>query len=344
MEDSDWEYNVFCGGLCLVMASFHFKTPMQYTSFELVIVGFCYVGGFILGEYHRKLPYVGYPLYLISKLVVSFVFFLLELAFWKPTMRLKRIRYLLGFDSNYVHAGQLLGKQFFRLSIVQTSANKIDNDRIEKSSKLERNTKKKAPNAFSNRIIGVSSMENSNSDQSTLLQTLNSSGKCHNWTAAAVYYLSLDTFLSHAIVMHLRGTTWITICFAVVCTFILKMNTSDVGKIMEISLLVVGDLDALNLRADKLKLSPSKKAWLTSPFRRRRLEFLKFLAIFAIPLPVIYFDISFPKWVEYVGFVGLSYAFGVIVHYLLLEGEDVLVSATTGDVSSELDSKKKKTR
>ena len=72
------------------LSFFHYinKKSMQYTSFELFLVGFCYVAGLILGDYHSKLACMGYPVYLVSKLIVFSLFFWIELAQWQPKKKL----------------------------------------------------------------------------------------------------------------------------------------------------------------------------------------------------------------------------------------------------------------
>lgn len=246
------------------------------------------------------------------KLLVSFLFFLFEVIFWSQKKKLKRFRYVFRFESDYLYDGIALGKQFFH---------SIEKYRVDRSTKSTPTALAQVSKEFADQTIGVSSCENSTGDQSTLLETLNLSSKHHDWEANAVYYVPLDNVLSNAIVIFLRWTTWFTIVFSLISAFVLKLDSSIVGKLMEISLFIMDVFDAQNLSSDQLTPSTTKKESLQIPFRRRIYDLMKSVTTSIFPESTIWFDFRIAKWVQYFSFIICSFVCGRIVNALLVESE-----------------------
>jgi len=230
-----------------------------------------------------------------------------------------------------------LASNFFTRSV---QSSKFEGDRVDRSSKLTPYTLAVVPKSFDKRIVGVSNYDKA--DEDTVLQTLNSSGKCHDWAANAVYYLSIDKFMSHSLVMYLRWTTWGTLVAAIFFYYVLRVDFPTVGKAMEASLLCVGCFDSLNLREDQMTKSSTRIKSLKSPLRTTFRSFLKVLLTLFISW---YCGIKLREYLtrctQYCVYVLLTFLFGLIVHYILEDCETGAVGNVAGSIDTEVDSSKK---
>jgi hypothetical protein len=168
--------------------------------------------------------------------------------------------------------------------------------------------------------VGVSHIDVSDrTNDDTILQRLNSGGKCHDWAATAIYYLSADKFMSHSLVMCFRWTTWVTLLFAFFLSAIIKGTGVQVGMFCELSLIFVNLMDAANIRMEQLSLSSTEMKKVAT--HRKYLDILKFVGVVSLLFlfdTYTYLGGSMRCW-QYVIYLAVTFLIALAVHFILEE-------------------------
>ena len=295
---------------------------------------------------------ISFSIFQMLKVVVSFLFFLIEMYVSKQEFKsLHPLRYLIGDYKNLCHANVGIGEVTYDYRTIDGEAlDSADRTYNLQPNKGKQPTSVLAAKMFWSPCVGFS-MEYT---ETTLMKKLDSCGKCHEWPAVAIYLLSTHKFLSYSSLAYVRCMNWACLgVSAVVLTIGFVMHTygfpmiisvvnenlgefppkaatvigsiNHVQKSLDLILWVIVDLvhmlitllDILNLTQSRLE-DNSRNYSKLFPHRGIFLEVGKFFALYTLVFAWCWFMPSNSQTFGYVMYLFICVIVGLSVRFILL--------------------------
>lgn len=205
------------------------------------------------------------------KAIVSFIFFILDIVLLrKGSESLPKLRYLLGSWKNLCTKGQLSCHAWMSVDdkIYHSTLDAgVDATTVQTmfglSPKQEmRSLMSILQYRFFAPCVGFALPEYV---EKSILQKLKNCGKCHDFAALTIYYLSCHKFLSYSVMAYVRWMNWIVFASACICHCIIYELRHDIALSRADSLLqnismfidalhiLITVIDVLNIRDERLE-------------------------------------------------------------------------------------------
>jgi hypothetical protein len=252
--------------LLVVLAAVGYrKGHSVWSALEMVILS----AGYVLHMRGVLQLHVSFPAFLLSKLLASTACFGAE-TLWRANAKLAlpQLSYLMGIRSDWWHAGVTVGAKYYHSALPLRNVTTATDD-IDPSYELTPQVAARPPRGTHTiRTVGVAFGD---IDDTTILQRLALSGRCHDWAGNSVYTLSADKFMSYSLIAWLRWLNWVGAGFFFV--FALQ-GLSFARAAVDVLAIAFTLLDVINMRSNQLEAN-RRQASVAGHVRSVRVELVK---------------------------------------------------------------------
>jgi hypothetical protein len=213
-----------------------------------------------------------------------------------------------------------VGSKYYHSAFPQNSA--PTGDDTDPSWELTPQVRETAPRAHTIRTVGVAF---ASIDDTTILQCLALSGRCHDWAGNSVYTLSADKFMSYSLIAWLRWLNWIGA--AVFFVFALGGGLPFARAAVDVLAISFALLDAVNLRANQLDANRGQaavrgfKLSIASELLKVSLHATLFIASGYVLRASVF------KFFEFHIYLVISYLLSTFLHYVFLRPRRQIVKS-----------------
>lgn len=260
---------------------------------------------FIIATLYTYGSNLTFPIFQTLKMVISFFLFSFEVSYYLLSKKY--------YALHTCHSMISVGDKGYHYSFP------VDNANTDRSTSLSKKDKYRAMFAP---CVGMTVIR----EEEKILQKLQACGKCHDWAVISLYLLSYNKFLTYAVLIPFRWTTWLTlglgltllgINYSVLCKTELDATIifKELYAILDMSHLLITAIDMLNLTEERLV--SSSDAVRRDLIRRSSMwEYFKF-SLLLLVCCVFCFSECDIVWMGYFCFVLVSTLMSVLVDLIL---------------------------
>ena len=293
-----YHHGHICATLALILAVLSFWHRSLSSTLEFLFISIMYI---------LKVQ-LTFPIFQVLKMVISFLFFLLEFPLHTP--KASRLRYLLGLKSylwQSCHSAIAIDDDIYHYSFGNSNANTQD-----RSFNL---VPKTSPSIWLRKAmfapcVGLAVLH----EKQQLMQKLQACGKCHDWAVVSLYLLSYNKFLTYSVLTPLRWTTWIIFGFNILTICIYTSHYDYI--VVDCMYLLCTIVDVLNLTEERLTASNKEQN------RGSWWDHSKLVALGLLSWMFCQAQWNLANW-GFIFFVGTSTCLCVLVHLILENSSSV---------------------